>query len=325
MSGSASSLSASEPAIQGLGGRTMGTSWSLRLIAPDERPVAAIGQGVQSQLDSVDCSMSTYKPDSELSRFNRATGGTWCTVSPAMFEVVEHAFVLARDTDGAYDPTVGPLVNAWGFGPDAPRTRAPDEATLIAARARVGWQRIAIDPDTCRLLQPGGAYLDLSSIAKGYAVDVVGDWLIDQGLQNWLVEVGGEMKAHGCKPDGTPWRIGIEMPDLPDRYFCSLALRDRAIATSGDYRRRFADRDTIYSHHIDVRSGQPVPSAVASVSVLARRALHADPLGTAMILLGPERGLAYAQARDLAVLFVMRTPDGLEPRLTPAFAAALQA
>lgn len=318
-------MPASVPAIQSLGGRTMGTSWSLRLVVPGELSVAAIVQGVQDELDRVDSSMSTYKPDSELSRFNRAAAGTWYSVSPAMFDVVEHALALARDTEGAYDPTVGPLVNAWGFGPDAPRMRAPDEATLAAARARVGWQRIAIDPDTHRLLQPGDAYLDLSSIAKGYAVDAVGDWLNKQGVQHWLIEVGGEMKAHGSKPDGAPWRVGIEMPDVPDRYFCSLALRDQAIATSGDYRRRFADSDAIYSHHIDGRSGQPVPSAVASVSILARRALDADPLGTAMTLLGPERGLAYARARDLAVLFVMRTPDGLEPRLTPAFAAALQA
>ena len=311
--------------VHGLRGETMGTFWSLRFVATAGLPVAAIQSGVQAELDRIDASMSTYKRDSELSRFNTAAAGSWHRLSAACFEVVEHALQLAQDTDGAYDPTVGPLVNAWGFGPDASQNCAPADEAIVAARERVGWWRIERDAMSCRIRQPGRAYLDLSSVAKGYAVDVVGDWLNAQGVAAWLVEVGGEMKARGMKPDGTCWRVGIEMPDAPDRYFCTLALKDMAIATSGDYRRRFTDRDGVYSHHIDARNGRPVPHAVASVSVLAPRALHADPLGTAMTLLGPDRGLAYAQARGLAVLFVLRTEDGLEPRLTPAFAAALQA
>ena len=303
----------------------MGTFWSLRFVAPAGFPVATIQAGVQAELDRIDASMSTYKRDSEVSRFNTAAAGSWQTLSEACFDVVEHALQLAADTDGAYDPTVGPLVNAWGFGPDASDKRAPSDEAVAAARERVGWWRIERDAALRRIRQPGKAYLDLSSVAKGYAVDVVGDWLNAQGVTAWLVEVGGEMKASGLKPDGLCWRVGIEMPDAPDRYFCTLALKDMAIATSGDYRRRFADHDALYSHHIDARSGRPVPHAVASASVLAVRALHADPLGTAMTLLGPERGLAYAQSRGLAVLFVLRTQDGLEPRLTPAFAAALQA
>ena len=311
--------------LHSLRGQTMGTFWSLRFAATAGFPLAAIQSGMQAQLDRIDASMSTYKSDSELSRFNRAAAGSWHILSTACFEVVEHALQLAHDTDGAYDPTVGPLVNAWGFGPDASQNRAPSDEAIAAARERVGWWRIACDATTRSIRQPGGAYIDLSSVAKGYAVDVVGDWLSAQGVIAWLVEVGGEMKARGSKPDGSCWRVGIEMPDAPDRYFCTLALKDMAIATSGDYRRRFADHDGLYSHHIDARSGKPVPHAVASVSVLASSALHADPLGTAMTLLGPDRGLAYAQSRDLAVLFVLRTQDGLEPRLTPAFAAALQA
>jgi thiamine biosynthesis lipoprotein len=311
--------------VHSLRGQTMGTFWSLRLVAAAGFPVDAVQSGVQAELDRVDASMSTYKHDSELSRFNAATAGSWHTLSGACFDVVEHALQLARDTDGAYDPTVGPLVNAWGFGPGAAQHGAPSDEVIAAARERIGWWRIERDATTRRIRQPGGAYIDLSSIAKGYAVDVVGDWLKERGVTAWLVEVGGEMKAYGSKPDSSSWRVGIEMPDAPDRYFCTLALKDMAIATSGDYRRRFADGDGRYSHHIDARSGRPVPYAVASVSVLAPSALQADPLGTAMTLLGPDRGLAYAQSRNLAVLFVLRTQDGLEPRLTPAFAAALQA
>jgi len=311
--------------VHSLHGQTMGTFWSLRFVAAAGFPLASIQSGVQAQLDRVDASMSTYKPDSELSRFNRAVAGSWHSLSAACFDVVEHALQLAHDTDGAYDPTVGPLVNAWGFGPDASQQRAPSEEIIAAARERVGWWRIERDAQTRRIRQAGGVYIDLSSVAKGYAVDIVGNWLNVQGVTAWLVEVGGEMKAHGSKPDGSCWRVGIEMPDVPDSYFCTLSLKDMAIATSGDYRRRFVDRAGQYSHHIDARSGRPVEHRVASVSVLAPSALHADPLGTAMTLLGPDRGLAYAQAHDLAVLFVLRTPDGLQPRLTPAFAAALQA
>lgn len=311
--------------VHSLRGQTMGTFWSLRVVATAGLPMAAIQSGVQAELDRIDASMSTYKRDSELSRFNAATAGSWHAVSTACFEVIEHALQLAQDTDGAYDPTVGPLVNAWGFGPDPSQNCAPSDEIIAAAREHVGWWRIERDAGTRRIRQPGGVYIDLSSVAKGYAVDVVGDWLSGQGVTAWLVEVGGEMKACGAKPDGSCWRVGIEMPDAPDRYFCTLALKDMAIATSGDYRRRFADQEGMHSHHIDARRGRPVPHAVASVSVLAPSALRADPLGTAMTLLGPDRGLAYAQSRDLAVLFVLRTQDGLEPRLTPAFAAALQA
>lgn len=311
--------------VHSLRGQTMGTFWSLRFVAAAGFPMDGIQSGVQAELNRVDASMSTYKRDSELSRFNAAAAGSWHTLSIACFAVVEHALQLARDTDGAYDPTVGPLVNAWGFGPEASQHSAPSDEVIAAARERIGWWRIERDATTRRIRQPGGAYIDLSSIAKGYAVDAVGDWLNAHGVTAWLVEVGGEMKAHGSKPDGSSWRVGIEMPDAPDRYFCTLALKDMAIATSGDYRRRFTEGEGRYSHHIDARSGRPVPHAVASVSVLAPSALQADPLGTAMTLLGPDRGLAYAQARDLAVLFVLRTQDGLEPRLTPAFAAALQA
>lgn len=311
--------------VSQLHGRTMGTSWAVRAVLPVDMALEPVQAGVQACLDRIDGSMSTYKPESELSRFNRAQAGTWHVLSPACFEVITHAFALARETGGIYDPTVGPAVNLWGFGPDATRQEPVAEHAVLAARERIGWQRIELDQATLAMRQPGGAYVDLSSIAKGYAVDVVGDWLRAHGVTSWLVEVGGEMKAHGCKPDGSAWRVGIEMPDAQGRYFCSLALNAMAIATSGDYRRRFASAGEVYSHHIDPRTGRPVSQAVASVSVLASRALHADPLGTAMTLLGPERGLAFAQARDIAVLFVLRTPDGLEPRLTTAFAAALQA
>ncbi|WP_266160242.1 FAD:protein FMN transferase [Dyella silvatica] len=319
-------------ALQYLHGLTMGTTWSVRVVAPSSWSVDALQRGIQAQLDTVDGQMSTYKPDSALSIFNAAATG-WHPLPAAFFEVLSHAMWLARDSGGAYDPSVGPWVNLWGFGPTEAIGEPPTAAALAEAQQRIGWWKIKLDPATRQAFQPGGMQLDLSSIAKGYGVDQVGRWLDDLGATAWLVEVGGELKAHGMKPDGTPWRIGIERPDAPsgaleraDQLKCVLTLTGRAMATSGDYRRSYqGDAGQVYSHHIDPRSGQPVPHEVASVSVLADEAMQADPLGTTMIILGPEQGLAYARERGLAVLFIVRGKHGLEERMSPAFAAALNA
>ncbi|WP_049623211.1 FAD:protein FMN transferase [Frateuria defendens] len=322
---------AAPPVLRNLHGLTMGTTWSVRLVAPPALSMEAAQRGVQVELDLVDGQMSTYKPASALSQYNTAPAGTWQSLPAELFAVFERALALARDTGGAYDPTVGPLVELWGFGPGGARREPPPPAAIAAARSRAGWWRIGLDAATRLAYQPGGIYVDLSSIAKGYAVDRVGRWLDAAGATAWLVEVGGELKARGAKPDGTPWRVGIERPDAAageveraDQLTRVVTLRDRAIATSGDYRRRFTDGGQAYAHHIDPRSGHPVPHAVASVSVLAGEAIQADPLGTTLTVLGPERGLAYAEEHGLAVLFLLRGDRGFEERMSSAFAAALE-
>lgn len=317
-------------AVQSLQGATMGTTWAVRVVLSADTPLHALHDGIQARLDRVDEQMSTYKPQSVLSRFNSAPAGTWHVLPTECFEVVAHALQVARDSDGAYDPTVGPLVNLWGFGPDAPRREPPSDEAIAAARERIGWWKLKLDASTQSLYQPGGVYLDLSSVAKGYSVDLVGSYLDSLGIHAWLIEVGGEMKGQGMKPDGSPWRIGIERPgaatgavERMDQLSQVLTLSGRAIATSGDYRRQFEAAGTSFSHHIDPRRGRPVTHAVASVSVLAGRAMHADPMGTLMTVLGPEQGLIYAQERGLPVLFILRGERGLEERLSPAFEAAL--
>lgn len=311
-------------------GETMGTYWSVRAVAPASLSAEALAAAAQAVLDRVDAQMSTYKPDSALSRFNAAPADSWLALPDEAFAVVAHALQLARDSDGAYDPTVGPLVNLWGFGPEAARREPPAREAIEAARQRIGWWRIQLDAATQRVYQPGGLYLDLSSVAKGYSVDLLGRQLDSLGVTAWLVEVGGELKGKGRKPDGSPWRIGIERPlaagatTAPAEGFSQVVnLSGRAIATSGDYRRRFEAAGTWYSHHIDPRTGWPVPHVVASVSVLAEQAISADPLGTLMTVLGPERGLAYARERGLAVMFVLHDGRGWQERLSPAFEAAL--
>jgi thiamine biosynthesis lipoprotein len=322
--------SVSELVVQSVQGETMGTFWSVRAVVPAQLSLASRSKTIQAVLDLVDGQMSTYKPSSPLSRFNAAPAGTWHVLPAECYEVAQHALELARISDGAYDPTVGPLVNLWGFGPDAARQAPPSREAIDAARERIGWWRIKLDAATHSLYQPGGVYLDLSSVAKGYSVDLVGRSLDAAGIDAWLVEVGGELKGKGRKPDGSPWRIGIERPGAAagavqhaDQLSQVVCLTGRAIATSGDYRRQFTADGVTYSHHVDPRTGWPVPHAVASVSVLANDAMQADPLGTLMTVLGPEQGLMYATERGLAVMFIVHGAHGMEEHLSPAFEAAL--
>lgn len=312
-------------------GDTMGTTWSVNAVLPDGADDRAIEAGIQAEVDRVVAQMSTYEHDSDLSRFNRAPAGTWQTLPPEFYGVLRYALGLAKDSGGAYDPTVGPLVNLWGFGPDKRPREAPTAAEIAAARGRVGWDRIRLDDAGHRAWQPGGVYVDLSSVAKGFGVDQVARFLDASGVAAYLVEVGGELRAHGRKPDGTPWHVGIERPgaasgalDSPDEVERIVSLTDRAIATSGDYRHYFETGGKFYSHHIDPRTGFPVAHRIASVSIIADDCMHADSLGTTMTVLGPDEGMAYARRHDIAVLFILYGEDGkFIERMSPGFSKAL--
>lgn len=313
-----------------LQGRTMGTTWHVTLVPTPGLDRDTAARGIQARLDRVDGQMSTWKPDSDLSRFNRAPAGTCRRLPPPFFRVLEHAMDVARDSGGAYDPTVGPLVDLWGFGPQQRPRRPPSAAAIAAARRHVGWQRIRLDATRREACQPGGVHLDLSAVAKGFGVDEVARWLLAHGAEHFLVEVGGELRAHGHKPDGNPWRVAVERPgaaagrvERRDQVGHVLVPGDRAVATSGDYRHYFEDADRYYSHHIDPRSGQPVAHRVASVTVVAATAMEADPLGTTLSVLGPDEGMAFARERGLAVLMIVHGENGLETLMTPAFEALL--
>lgn len=317
-------------ALQHLSGQSMGTTWQVRVVS-DADP-KRLRAGIQARLDEVVAQMSTWEQGSDISRYNRAPAGTVQDLPEAFFEVLDAALALAEDTGGAYDPTVGPLVNLWGFGPDGRRDAPPDDAAIAHVMARSGWRRLALDRDSRSIVQPGGLYLDLSSIAKGYGADRVGTWLDATGSGAWLVEVGGELRARGRKPGGDAWQVAIEQPApddtagdaLPRLSGSVLALEDMAVATSGDYRHYFETEAGRYSHTIDPRSGRPVTHALASVTVLHRSCMQADALATALSVLGPDAGYAYAAERGLAALFIVRNGDVFEQRTTPAFAAYLQ-
>lgn len=305
--------------VMALSGRTMGTGWRVRFVArPDTRP-GRVRQMIEGVFARVIAEASGWDPASDLCRFNRAPAGTSPILPEGLFGVLDHALALARDTGGAVDPTVGALVDLWGFGPPGPCAAPPDEAAVAAAQAPVGWQRLSVDRERRTVRQPGGLALDLSGIAKGWAVDLVSERLSADGIACHLVEVGGELRGEGVKPDGQPWWVALEPVPGQAGPENLVALHGLSIATSGDYRRFFDAGGQRYAHTIDPRTGRPCADPPAAVTVLHASCMAADALATALTVLGADAGLAYAARRDVAALFVLRTGE----RMTPALAAML--
>jgi thiamine biosynthesis lipoprotein len=305
-------------------GLSMGTSWSARVAQPAAAPDLA--RGLQAQLDDVVTQMSHWEPGSDLGRFNRAPAGTWQVLPPAFFQVLAYALDVCRDTGGACDPCAGALVNLWGFGPvnryDAPGFTAP---TPDQARAARPLARVQLDPVSHAALQPGGVQLDLSAVAKGYAVDCLARWLEGQGIGDYLVEVGGELRGAGVKPDGQPWWVALEEVDdaAAEDGGIVVALHGLAMATSGDYRRFFLHDGRRHAHTIDPRSGAPIDNGLASVTVVAASCMACDAWSTALTVLGPVDGLALAERRGIAARFVVRTAGGFDEQLSSHMRAML--
>ncbi|NRR32853.1 FAD:protein FMN transferase [Oxalobacteraceae bacterium] len=321
-------------ALREFGGTSMGTSWSVRLV---DHGLAAtlpprLQQQLQQQLDEVVAQMSHWEADSDLGRFNRAPPGSWQRLPADFYTVLAFALDVAQASGGAYDPAAGALVNLWGFGPGG-RFGAPDfvpptaqqVAELLGARAG---RAIALDAAQQLARQPGAVQLDLSAVAKGFSVDKLARYLESCGLRHYLVEVGGELRGAGFKPDGQPWWVELEQVDAmdaaamppsaapeggPDRTIeplapapLVLALHGLAVATSGDYRRFFQHGQQRYSHTIDPRSGAPIVNELASVTVVHAECMAADAWSTALTVLGTVDGLALAERLGLAARFVVR-------------------
>lgn len=301
-------------AVQYLHGETMGTTWSVKLIAPVHLRLEDLRAGVQRELDRVVSQMSNWEPTSDLSLFNDAPAGSWHVLRDEFFAVLRCALDVARETNGAFDPTVGRMVARWGFGAERHRAAWCDDAD---------WTSVLLDATRLAACQPGGVALDLCAIAKGFGVDQVARYLSSHEVDSYLVEVGGELRGRGIKPDGAPWWVRLELP--PDMHFerSVVALHELSVATSGDYRRFFHDGDVRYSHTMDPRSGKPIANGVASVSVLHESCMVADAWSTALTVLGVDEGLALASRLDLAALFVCRTSQGAKEQLTPALQAML--
>lgn len=294
-------------------GPTMGTTYAIKIVTGplDPKSHGTIQAAIDDTLEAVNASMSTYRKDSELSRFNAAPSTEPIAVSEPLHAVIGEALRVGELSGGAFDVTVGPLVNAWGFGPDGEQ-RPPDEATLTALRERVGLDKLTLDAaaGTIRKARPD-VYVDLSAIAKGHGVDRVAQAIEALGYREYLVEIGGELRARGHNADDVPWRVGIEKPDDDARDIREIiALDDTALATSGDYRNYYERDGKRLSHTIDPRTGHPIEHRLASVSVVSARCSTADALATALNVLGPDAGFALADARGIPALFIVRTPDG---------------
>lgn len=306
-------------------GATMGTTWSVNLVAPRSLPLLDALTGVQKVLDRVVAQMSTWDEDSDLSRFNRALAGTWHVLPPEFFAVLSYALSVAEASGGAYDPTIGPLVNLWGFGPEPKRVTAPTARELDAARTRCGWRQLLLDAEEGRALQPGGLYVDLSAVAKGFGVDQAARYLLKVGITDFLIEVGGELRGEGTKPDGTPWWVALERPPDSARAHSEavVALYGLSVATSGDYRKFVEIDGRRLPHTIDPRTGNPVTGKPASVTVLHAECMRADALATAITVLGAEEGMRFAEGQGVAAICLSRAGQGFDERMTPAFAAML--
>ena len=296
-----------EPVVA-VSGKTMGTTWEVRVVSDDLNPVS-LKQDIDARLVALNRVFSTYLPDSELSVLNRTTGPVG--VSEELGKVLGISAEIHRLSDGAFDVTVGTLVNLWGFGPDGPRRGVPGAAEIAVAMSRVGFSRLVMaDREVTR---PEGLMLDFSAIAKGYAVDVVAGLLEQQGAARYLVEIGGEVKTSGLNARNQPWIIGIEAPDMGlRRLYGRIPVTDQGMATSGDYRNFFRHEGQVYSHTLDPATGWPVSHNLASVTVLHESTAFADGLATAFSVLGPERTLAIAEANNFKVFAIIRNQGAFE-------------
>ena len=295
-------------------GRAMGTSYAVTADCPQMLPDAAL----KDVLATVDERMSTYRPDSELMRFNQSPVGVWAPVSAELVDVVAAAKAFAEETGGAFDPTVAPLVALWGFGA-SPAKAAPTAAAIAEAMSMVGQAKLQVRRSPPALAKAAPLALDLSGIAKGHAVDRMAQVLVAAGCTAFLVEFGGEVRARGRSPSGGAWRVGIESPTGDGHLDRPIQLRDGALATSGDYR-QYREVDGVrHSHIIDPRSGHPIRHRLAAVTVAAPTARTADAYATALMVLGEREGLAFADRTGLAALFVVRREDGFETIHSTAF------
>ncbi|RYF90283.1 MAG: FAD:protein FMN transferase [Caulobacteraceae bacterium] len=298
----------------------MGVRWTLQACPPAGVSAQALRTAVQAAVNAVVLQMSNWEPGSDISRFNRADPDTWHDLPPEFAAVIDRALYWARESDGAFDPTLGRLTDLWGFGPAGPRSEPPAGQEFDGLWSQSGWTRLQRRGEA--LLQPGGLDLDLSGIAKGFGVDAVVLALQDLGVRHALVEIGGELRGEGVRPDGQPWWVEIETPPgLAAAEPILVALHGLSLATSGDYRRFRMDAGRRQSHTIDPRTGAPVEATAASVSVLAETCMDADAICTVLSVLGPDAGMAWASARGVAAFWQLR---GEPERMTPAFAAMLE-
>ena len=305
-----------------LSGNAMGTTFSVLLVAPGEDfSKEQLQSNILETLEAVDRLASTWREDSELSRLNANRSSEWIDTSIELCTAIERALEISRLTDGAFDITVGPLVNLWGFGPDGDVSAPPADSALLAVMEEVGYERLKTHCDTPAVQkQNGNIYVDLSGWAKGHAVDRLAALLDEKQLKDYLVEIGGELRVRGHNAEGLKWAVAIESPSTTKRVPHSvLRVTNTSVATSGDYRNFFDHEGQHYSHTIDPRTGRPISHALAAVTVVNESAAYADALATALLVLGPTEGPERAKNLGVAAYFLIRDKTGIMEVSTPTF------
>lgn len=300
-----------EPEEIHLTGPTMGTTYNVKYVleaseSPDKPKPAYVQTQIDDLLVRINALMSTYDPNSELSKFNRYKGTDEFPLSAETLFVLTEAKRLGEISGGVLDVTVGPLVNLWGFGPDAKPEKAPSKELVSTIKQRIGLEKLALQKDSATKSNPD-LYVDLSTIAKGYAVDRITEYLESLQMQNYLVEIGGEMRVSGTKVNGLQWRIAVEKPITTERSVQSIiSIGENAIATSGDYRNYFEENGVRYSHLINPSTGSPITHNLVAVTVVHPSSMTADGLATALNVMGKDEALRVAKQYNLDVMLITR-------------------
>lgn len=320
-----SSCSSSDFFLYKLHGSTMGTTYHVKLVFAEAHSNAQVMEfkaKIQRSLDKIDELMSTYKPDSEISRFNRLKVGGGLTVSPETNEVITSAQKITSLSAGLFDVTVGPLIELWGFGSKTGKLIPPTQSQIDIIAQSIGSDHFELINGNLKKLKP--SQMDLSAIAKGYAVDQVAVMLDKLGAPNYLIEVGGEIRAKGLNQYGKVWVLGIEQPDfLGRKAYTSLNLKNASMATSGDYRNFFEYEGKRYSHTINPKTFYPVQHQLSSVTVVSDSCMISDALATALMIMGEEKGYEFAVQNKIMAFFIFRVSEGFRSKSTPSFAALL--
>jgi thiamine biosynthesis lipoprotein len=299
----------------------MGTFYTIKVVMESEKGGHGekFHRGIKDILQEVNQQMSVFDPQSEVSRFNRYQKLDWFPVSKPTVAVLTEAQTISKKSGGAFDVTVAPLIEAWGFGAARNRNQVPSGELIASLRERIGYQKLAVRLDPAALKKEVATLsVNLSAIAKGYGVDKVAVYLRGVGFRHFLVEIGGELRARGQNLQGSPWRIGVATPQTELGIQTVVPLSNRAMATSGDYRNYFKVEGKRFSHTIDPRTGRPVNHTLASVTVVHKFCTLADAWATALHVLGPEEGYRLAEKEALPVLFIIRSDSGFSERRTPA-------
>ncbi len=310
-----------------LRGNTMGTTFNVTLVAPPaQADLHQLKAGIQEKLEHIENIASTYRANSELSRFNANPSTDWISVLPELCDMIAAAQDVSDTTGGAFDITVGPLVNLWGFGPLESEPELPTDDEVAAARLKVGSLKLQTNCEQSMLRKTiADVYVDLSGWAKGYAVDEIAALLDASRLTNYLVEIGGELRVSGHNAEQQKFAIAVEKPlQNNEMEYSIVRLSDAAVATSGDYRNFYEHDGQRYSHTIDPRTGRPVTHELTGVTVVTSSTAYADAMATALLVLGPDDGHALAEQLDLASYFLVRTEHGIEEISTSQFAQLRQ-